>query len=231
MPTVLRDRAVQVRTGGREVPTETAAFFFFRKAEQRAAQESAFWRVGPCRHDELKMDFRQTEGAHAHVSGERTQARRSLPAQLKSQVSAYERKSTQCTDSSQCLQTIISSLTAASLLRSDHSSRPNVGSIQAMGDGCQHEAPAGAFISSPEPRPSNWSKKKTNESENRQMSVPKARFRRQTSKLGVYSFVSRRFRQDTVQSSEIDAWRLFVISASKPRNFDLCVSGAVRRDF
>ena len=30
---------------------------------------------------------------------------------------------------------------------------------------------------------------------------------------------------------EIDAWRLFVISAPKPRNFDLCVSGAVRSDF
>ena len=29
---------------------------------------------------------------------------------------------------------------------------------------------------------------------------------------------------------EIDASRLFVIPASKPRNFDLCVSGAVRRD-
>ena len=44
------------------------------------------------------------------------------------------------------------------------------------------------------PRPSDWSKHRQMSKKTKQMSVPKARFRRQTSKLGVYSSVFKRFR-------------------------------------
>ena len=66
-------------------------------------------------------------------------------------------------------------------------------------------------------RPSDWFKKKQ-----RSLNIDKRVFPKPD--LDVFDKIGAFF-------EEIDAWRISVISASKPRNFDLCVSGAVRRDF